>query len=178
MKKLTLLLGCVAAVGIMTGCTSFNTSDGASLMPQVSADHPGYEAKLSVGDKRIQGEATVNVLFGIFAWGTDGYADNTKLSTASPVALPLPVPVPVPELPTAEDFAKKASVYNVCEAKKVDTLVGSRYTIKTVDYFVFKIINCKVEGFPAKITGVTQKKPYITANGNLVWLAEQPAVVK
>jgi|GEM_PF-716412 len=175
-KKIALMSVAAAAVFCISGCVNFNTSDGASLVPQVAADHPGYEANLNVQNVSVQGEATLNVLFGIFAWGTDGYADCARLSAVTTVAPALPIPIP--ELPSAENLVKKASVYNTCKAKKVDQLVGSRYTIKTVDYFVFKIMTCKVEGFPAKITGVTQKKPYITSAGTLVWLAEKPTVLK
>lgn len=180
MKKNAIVLGFLATLIVLTGCTSFNTSDGASLVPQITTDHPGYEALLSVQNTRIQGSATINVLFGFLAWGATGYADDTRLSLVSPVSLPipLPMPLPMPELPNPEELAKKASVYNVCIGKKADTLVGSRYTIRTVDYLIFKTVTCTVEGFPAQITGVAQKKPYITPNGNLVWSAKQPLVLQ
>ena len=176
MKKFVLMSVAVATAFVVAGCISYNTSDAASLSPQVFADHPGYEANLDVQNTRVQGEATVNVLFGIFAWGTDGYADRTKMSSS--LVVPSALPIALPELPNASQFVKEAAVYNTCKAQKIDQMVAARYEIKTVDYFVFKILNCKVDGFPGKTVGVKQKKPFITQNGKLVWLADQPTVLK
>lgn len=190
MKKFVLMSVAAVTAFVVAGCVSYNTSDGATLSPIVSADHPGYEANLDVQNTRVQGEATVNVLFGIFAWGTDGYADRTNFASAALVLPTMPFAaaasaaapslpnLPLPELPNASKFVKEAAVYNTCKAQKIDQLIASRYDIKTVDYFVFKIMTCKVDGFPAKTVGITQKKPFITQNGKLVWLAEPPTVLK
>ena len=164
MKKV-LLSAAVAAMFVLTGCVSVNTSDGATSIPQPSSCHPGYAAKFAHKNTRVEGAATVNVLFGIFAWGTEGFADNSKLSTFS-------------FLPSAENFAKSAAVYNTCQANKADTLLGTRYVVTVTDYFVFNTVNGKVAGFPATMNGVVEKKPYVTADGKIHWMAEKPAVVK
>ena len=155
----------VASMFVLSGCVSVNTSDGATGVPQPNSCHPGYAAKFAHKNVRVEGSAQVNVLFGIFAWGTDGFADNSKLSTFS-------------FIPSAENFAKSAAVYNTCRANKADTLVGTRYTVTVTDYFVFKTVKGQVAGFPATMNSVVEKKPYVTSNGSLVWLAEKPVLLK
>ena len=166
MKK-TMLILAAAALFALTGCVSVTTSEGATAVPQPDSCHPGYAAKFSLKDTRVQGSAQVNVLFGIFAWGANGFAENSKLSAFSFVPSPL-------------NFAKSAAVHNTCSANKADTLVGTRYVITTTDYFVFKTVKCQVAGFPATMSGVVEKKPYVTTGeaGKLYWLAEQPTVIK
>ena len=158
-------LAIAAAAFVFSGCTSVNTSDGATAIPQPCADHPGYAATFKHQNVRVNGSAQVNVLFGIFAWGADGFADNSKLSTFS-------------FLPSPENFAKSAAVFNTCQKNKADTLVGTRYVVTTTDYFVFKTVECQVAGFPATMEGVAKKKPYVLSDGKLVWLAEKPILVK
>ena len=167
MKKFIVLAAMAVAAVVMTGCTSVNTSDGASLIPQTKSDHPGYEAQYSLQPVRAKGQATIHVLFGLFAWGADGFADNSDLSTFS-------------FLPSANNFAKSAAVYNTCQAQKADTLVGTRYTVTTTDYFVYQQVRCEVAGFPATMTGAKAKKLYVVPGNNplAIWSAEKPAVVK
>lgn len=164
MKK-SILAAAAAAMFVLTGCVSVHTSDGASVVPQPESCHPGYAATFSHKNVRVEGAATVNVLFGLFAWGTDGFADNSKLSAFS-------------FLPSPENFAKSAAVFNTCQANKADTLLGTRYVVTTTDYVVFKTVNCKVAGFPASMNGVVEKKPYVSVDGKLIWLAEKPTVIK
>ena len=164
MKKIA-ILAIAAAAFVFTGCTSVNTSDGATGIPQPGSCHPGYAANFTHKNVRVQGQAQVNVLFGFIAWGTDGFADNSKLSTFS-------------FLPSPENFAKSAAVYNTCKTNKADTLLGTRYTVTTTDYVVFKTVKCQVAGFPATMVSVTKKNPYVIGKDKLVWLAEKPVVVK
>ena len=165
MKK-KLFLACVSFAAIaLTACTSIVTSDGANGVPQPASNHPGYDATFSLKNTRVDGESQINVLLGLFAWGTEGYADNSQLSTFS-------------FLPSSENFAKSAAVYNTCQENKADVLVGTRYILTITNYFVFKKINCKVAGFPATMTGVKEKKAYVLPNGSVSWLSQEPTVVK
>lgn len=164
MKKLSFVAFAAVLALTLCSCRSVFTSDGASMVPQVKACHPGYAAVLEHKTVRVSGTAQVNVLFGLFAWGADGFADNSKLSFFS-------------FLPSAENFAKSAAVYDACQKNKVDTLVGTRYTVDSMDYFVFKTVKCDVAGFPAKMTGIKKKSAYVV-NNKLYWLSEKPVVVK
>ena len=86
---------------------SVNSSDGASAVPQPKACHSGYAAKFEHKNVRAEGTATVNVLFNIFTWGAEGYADNTSLSADATVpAMPIPIPLPAIIPPSPYTFAK------------------------------------------------------------------------
>ena len=43
---------------------------------------------------------------------------------------------------------------NACDAAKCDQIVGAKYKVKTTDYFVFKIYDAEITGYPATLTGV------------------------
>jgi len=167
MKKVIVFAAMAIAAFVMTGCTSVTTSDGASLMPVPRSTHPGYDAQYTLQDQRIAGKATIHVLFGLFAWGGDGFAENSELSSFS-------------FLPSPGNFAKSAAVYNACQSKKVDTLVGTRYRVTTTDYFVYKNVSCEVAGFPATMTGAKLKKAYVIPGNNpqIFWSSEKPTVLK
>ncbi len=164
MKKFTLIAVAAFAALVFVGCKSVSTSDGASMVPQIEAGHPGYAAKFDVKETRVAGEAQVNVLFGIFAWGTDAFAENSKLSSFS-------------FLPSPANYAKSAAVYEACKASKADTLVGTRYVVTTTDYLIFKTVKCEVAGFPATMNGVEKLHPYAVGD-KIFWLAEKPVAVK
>ena len=139
----------IAALAVMTGCTSVNTSDAGSMnvYPQ------------TVGP--------VDVLFGIFAWGdTSTFADNASIfNQNSPFAFLFSW------IPNAQNIAAKAAFYNACKKAQCDAVVASRYEIKTDDYWLFKKLDVKVSGFPATMTGVETVKPmpyYIDGKGQVV----------
>ena len=98
--------------------------------------------------------------------------------TFSPGELTVSLITPSSPLLHSENYAKSAAVYTACQKNEADILVGTRYTVTTTDYIVFKVVKCEVAGFPAVMSGVVQKKPYVLGNGKLVWLAEKPVVVK
>lgn len=169
MKK-TLSLAALAGVIAMiaTGCTSVTTSDGAQGIVQPPTVNYGYKAEFAHKDARVNGNAKINVLFGLFAWGADGFAENCDLSTFS-------------FLPSASSFAKSAAVYNACQTNKADTLLGTRYVVTTTDYVVFKIVKCEVAGFPATMTNVKKLEPFVLRGKDadtLVYLDAAPKIVK
>ena len=53
--------------------------------------------------------------------------------------------------------AKAAAVYNACKAAKCDMLLSAKYELTTTDYFVYKVVNCTVTGFPGTEVGVVRK---------------------
>ena len=170
MKKLT-IFAAMAIAAVMTGCTSIvNTSDSATLAQQPQITHPGYEAQYSLKDTRVKGQATLHVLFGLFAWGVNGFADNADLSVSGFL----------PSKFTNASAIKSAAVYNTCKAQQADALVGARYTITSSDYLVYKQVKCEVAGFPATMTGAKPKKLYVVSgvNPQMIWSAEKPVVVE
>lgn len=167
MKKIAMCLVAVAVCGfILTGCKSTNTSDGGSMniYPQTVGPVDAYRPLYKVNEKqKVDGEAKINVLFGIFTWGdTTNFADNSSLfGNAWYAAF------------CSKEMAGKAAFYNACIAANCDAIVAARYVINTTDYFVFKTMKVKVTGFPAVMTGVETVKPmpyYVNGKGEVVVL--------
>ncbi|WP_294504989.1 hypothetical protein [uncultured Victivallis sp.] len=170
MKKIVLLALFATAALFFAGCTSINTSDAGSMnvYPATVGPVDSYRPLYKVNEKeRVSGQAQVNVLFGLFAWGdTSAFADNATLSASDSVFGAL-----FAWLPNAKEIAARAAFYNACTSSKCDAVVAARYEIQTDDYFVFKKMNVKVTGFPATLTGVEIVKPmpfYINGKGEVV----------
>ncbi len=170
MKKFILFAVCFCSALVFTGCSSINTSDAGSMnvYPATVGPVDSYRPLYKVNEKeRVSGEAKVNVLFGLFAWGdTSSFADNATLAASDSIFGAF-----LAWIPNAKEIAAKAAFYNACTASKSDAVVAARYEIKTDDYFVFKKMNVKVSGFPAKMTGVETVKPmpyYINGKGEVV----------
>ena len=103
MKKLmmmALFAGVVAFVA--TGCTTITTSDGAERMDLPESVSTDYRANFEHKNVRVKGSGNVNVLFGIFAWGSEGFAENSDLSYFS-------------FFPSPANYAKSSAVYNACQ---------------------------------------------------------------
>ena len=169
MKRwLGVVMGTAAAVFFAAASTAINTSDGAESQALPETISTGYQEYYTHKDQRVSGEGNVNVLFGIFAWGSDGFADNSDLSAFS-------------FFPSPANYAKSAAVYDACQKNGADTLLGTRYKLTTTDYFVFKQVKCEVAGFPATLTSVKKLVPYVLGQGEqLIFVdpAAKPARVK
>ena len=173
--KLKMLVSAVlgiAALAVMTGCTSVNTSDAGSMniYPQVVGPVDAYRPQYKVDEKtKVNGSAKVNVLFGIFAWGdTSTFADNASIFEENAL-----LSFFFFWLPNAQNIAAKSAFYNACKEAKCDAVVASRYEIVTDDYWLFKRFNVKITGFPATLVGVETVKPmpyYIDCKGQVVVL--------
>ena len=170
MKKFILLALCATASLFFAGCTSINTSDAGSMnvYPATVGPVDSYRPLYKVNEReRISGEAKINVLFGIFAWGdTSAFADNASLTPSDSFWGAF-----FAWVPNAKAIAARAAFYNACTTSKSDAVVAARYEIQTDDYFVFKKMNVKVTGFPATLTGVEIVKPmpfYINGKGEVV----------
>lgn len=142
MKKVLVLAG--AALALMTGCISVNNNDGA--YPAEITVRKNYIADIDVQETAVQGEATVNCLFGLITWGVSEYADEAFVETGLGVTL----------IKGANDVAKQGATYKACEAAKADYLLGAKYRIDTEDYFVFKKVKCTATGYPGTIKGVIE----------------------
>jgi len=134
MKKL-MMVGTLAAIAC--GCVTVNKNDGgdSAIAPNVIKDT--IREKYDVGKKTVTASDKINCLFGFICWG----------STATHIA----------DLSDAGfggvGKAKNGAYANACDAGKCDAIVGTKYTVTTDDYFVFKKINAEVTGYPVKISG-------------------------
>ncbi len=143
LKKGLVFAGMIAVAGmVMTGCSSVNTNDaaGSSRVAMVPAV---YEPVIKHTNQKVEGNAKVSVLFGIFSWGVSAYADRTNVEPTT--------------LFGATNVVKQGAVYNACKNAKCDLLLNSKYEITTMDYFVFKTMECKVSGFPGVEVDVVKK---------------------
>ena len=55
-------------------------------------------------------------------------------------------------------FSWGVSEFDACKKNNCDVLLNAKYEINTTDYFVFKMINCKVSGYPGVETGIKAVK--------------------
>ena len=163
MRKIFYCTMLALLAGVFAGCSYTVSSNGAATVPPIDLDSPGYQAHYQLKNERIDGYAQVHVLFGLFAWGPDGFAEHSELAKW-------------PFGPSAEDFAQSAAVFNACQLHDADHLIGTSYWVVTADYFFYKTVECKVSGFPAVMDKAIEKKPYIVGK-KLIWCAEKPTVL-
>ena len=171
MKKASALAMCaLAALLAVTGCKSINTSDAGNmtLNPQVTGPMDTYRPLYQVDEaKTVEGNAKIHSLFGLFVWGGSGTADFADMTSESEGFL-------AKWLPDAKKTGAKSAFYDACVKNNCDSVVASRYTIKTTDYVVYAQYNITIKGYPAKQTGIETIKPvpyYIDfATGKIVVL--------
>lgn len=136
MKKLMMV---AALAALASGCITVNKNDGGDdcLKPCIAKDivHEKYE----VGTTPVTATESLNVLFGLIAWG--------KTATHTADAAPFKWFDKVGEV-------RNGAYANACDQAKCDSIVGTRYNVRVEDYYVFKKLSCEISGYPAKITGV------------------------
>lgn len=149
MKKVGLLVITAAAL-VLTGCTSVHTNDAARAFDAVVRPAE-FQSVIEAGEDKITGEAQLNVLFGIFSWGVSEFADRAFESEYDDI--------PVFSLFTSPlTLVKDGAAYAACAENNCDVILNARYHIKTTDYFLFKIYNCKVSGYPGIDKGLKRIK--------------------
>lgn len=149
MKKIV-LSAIVTFAMILTGCTSVNTNDAARDFDAIIKPAE-FQTIIEAGDTKVTGEAQLNVLFGIFSWGVSEFADRAFESDYDDV--------PVFSLFSSPmTLVKDAATYAACDHNKCDVILNAKYSIKVTDYFVYKIYNCKVYGYPGVEKGLKPVK--------------------
>ena len=139
LSKIFSLAGVAILASVVTGCSSVNTSDGASMC-ELKSKSIDYKPMYTFEKKKVSGCSNLNVLFGLISWGDNKFAENGALGSLT--------------LFSGAAKAKAAAVYQACKNSNADTLLGSTYEIEETDYVVFKKVSCKVKGFPAKIVDI------------------------
>lgn len=134
---------CVAGI---SACSTINTNDGCSTIPESEIKMPEYKVILErvKTPARVSGEASVHVLFGIFSWGPSAYADNTNFGETQWFS-------------TTRD-AKTAATYNACKENNVDVVLGAKYVLEQTNYFIYKKVKCSLSGYPARIVDLQEIK--------------------
>ncbi|MBS1368950.1 MAG: hypothetical protein HPZ91_03240 [Lentisphaeria bacterium] len=149
MKKLFLLaVAAIAGTVVMTGCTAVNTNDAANDF-KAEIVPAKFETVINHKDTPVSGEAQLNVLFNVFSWGVSEFADRSFVgSTNNSLGL----------FQDPQTLAKQGATYNACKNASCDVLLNAKYIVTTTDYFVFKMINCKVTGYPGTEAGIKAVK--------------------
>ena len=156
MKKSAALASvALCALVAMTGCQSINTSDAGNMTvnPKTTGPVDSYRPLYQVNEKQtVTGNAKIHCLFGLFTWGGKGTADYADFFNQDDSFLAKLFPNP-------KATGAKSAFYDACVANKCDSLVASRYTIKTTDYIVYAQYDITVKGYPAIQTGIETIKP-------------------
>lgn len=140
------------SLAALTGCTAYYTERGAQAMINPSsANGPVYKTDWEVSPKRTKAEGTARVLFWVFTSGEPKYAEVPGLNLGF--------------FPTDRAIykAKAAATYEACTKNNADALLGVTYNYKITDYFFVSTVECEVQGFPAKVSGVSilEDKPVL-----------------
>lgn len=148
MKKIIMMIlagGVLAVAG--TGCTSFETN---RVGDQVEVKIPlTVEPVVEASNQMVEGNATVNCLFGIFTWGVSSQAVGIDYTGTSAGASMFTSPA---------DIAKNGAAFDACTGAKADLLLAARYNLTETNYFVFKKVECTVKGYPGILKSINIKK--------------------
>ena len=137
MKK---VLSILALAALASGCITVNKNDGGESGMAMPIVKDTIHEKITVADTPVSAQDEVKCLFGLICWG----------STATHVADVTDELVPLGAIVKA----KNGAYANACDKAKCDRLVGTRYTITTNDYFVYKEVKAEISGYPATLAGV------------------------
>lgn len=141
--KRVISVAAISAFALLTGCASQNFSQPtAPLNGEVTTN---LKADVKVGEQ-IQGQSSVNVLFGFFKLGGDNqFADGVSYGGGEGgFALGLD--------PVAD--AKAAAAYKAVKESGADLIVAPRYEVSVLDYKVYKTVTVKVTGNKGTISSI------------------------
>ncbi len=164
MHKLTIMAAAVAVLA--TGCISVNKNEAGhhNLVPNLLKDI--IHEKYSVAEKPITAENTVYSICGGIVFGNQAthIADHVPTVNAAPSAVNwssatmnsglMALAQGWSPLSKTENTAMNGAYAIACERAKADAIVGARYTLTVTDYVVYKVVNAKITGYPATMTGV------------------------
>ena len=144
MKKLILSMISSGALALfVTGCTSVETNRAG----QQVAIHMEKTVvpEIEAGKQLVEGHAQANCLFGIFTWGVNHQAIGVSYGSGADGNGFFRTPA---------DVVKNGAAYEACRKSNADLLLAPRYNLTVTDYFVFKIFNCEVKGYPGVLKSV------------------------
>lgn len=151
MRKLMMAATCAIVCSAMTGCMSQAVSKGGTYanLPDPTPDE--YRIHWENEENTIEMSATVcGGWFGIFGHNDKApwmLRDQEQVNTFGPFVLG--------RVYSTESKARNAALYKACQQAKCDAIIGAMYEVETEKYGpFFEISNCKVKGWPARITGI------------------------
>ena len=113
-----------------------------------------HEPIIDVGEK-ITGESSFTNVLWLFDVGTDSeFADGVVFGGTSSASDGSSFPFSAMPDPTAG--VKSAAVYDALKKSGADVIIAPRYTLKSVNYVLFKTYKATVEGYRGTIKGFKQ----------------------
>ncbi|MGN0856268.1 MAG: hypothetical protein ACI4QJ_02580 [Candidatus Spyradenecus sp.] len=137
MKK---VLSILALAALASGCITVNKNDGGESGMTMPIVKDVIHEKITVADTPVSAQDEIQCLFGLICWGSSA----THVADVTDELVPFGALVK----------AKNGAYANACDKAKCDRLVGTRYTITTDDYFVYKKVKAEISGYPATLAGV------------------------
>ena len=144
MKKL--MIG-AAIAAIACGCVSVNQNDGGNACRRPCIAKDIVHEKFTVAKNTVSAQDKLYDLFGLFTFGSSATHEADAVCGKEKSFFEK-------VFPSGADKAKNGAYANACDAAKCDQIVGAKYKVKTTNYFVFKIFNAEITGYPASLTGV------------------------
>ena len=137
MKK---VLSILALAALASGCITVNKNDGGESGMAMPIVKDTIHEKITVANTPVAAADEVQCLFGLICWGSSA----THVADVTDELVPFGAIVK----------AKNGAYANACDKAKCDRLVGTRYTITTDDYIVYKKVKAEISGYPATLAGV------------------------
>ena len=144
MKKI--MIG-AAIAAIACGCISVNQNDGGSACRRPCIARDIVHEKFTVAKDTVSAQDKLYAVLGLFTFGSSATHEADAVCAKETSLLDK-------VFPSAAEKAKNGAYANACDAAKCDQIVGAKYKVKTTDYFVFKIYDAEITGYPSSLTGV------------------------
>ena len=147
MKKL--MIG-AAIAAIACGCISVNQNDGgnACRTPCIAKDI--VHEKYTVAKNTVSAQ---DKLYGI-CFGPFNFTLGSSATHEADAVCEKEASFFEKLFPSGAAKAKNGAYANACDAAKCDQIVGAKYKVKTTNYFVFRIYEAEITGYPSSLTGV------------------------
>ena len=143
MKKL--MIG-AAIAAIACGCISVNQNDGGNACRRPCIAKDIVHEKYSVEKNTVSAQ---DKLYGLFCFTFGSSATHEADAVCEKEASFFEK-----IFPSGAAKAKNGAYANACDAAKCDQIVGAKYKVKTTNYFVFRIYEAEITGYPSSLTGV------------------------
>jgi hypothetical protein len=152
MSKILFFFSLILALTLMTACSSTRVNKNDT---GVQVDIPlVVRPDVSIGDKQVTGSSTVHSLFWLFSWGDSKKADydrSVEMEGLDDVKI---FSIFLPEFMMVR-CSKQSALYDATVSSDSDMLLSPRYTINSLNLWVYRKVNCNVKGFPAKVNRLT-----------------------
>ena len=147
MKKV--MLGAVVSL-LFAGCISVNQNDGGNACRKPCIAKDIVHEKFTVAKNTVSAQ---DKLYGI-CFGPINFTFGSSATHEADAVCEKEGSFFEKIFPSGAAKAKNGAYANACDAAKCDQIVGAKYKVKTTNYFVFRIYEAEITGYPSSLTGV------------------------